>query len=300
MAPTGGTEAGGTGAEMETDIGPEGDIARVAVSLIGDATERTIGVAAAVAAGVADALALELEPATRLSTIALEASRNVVAHAYPDAPPGPLELRIKSSDGDAESSPRSLVVSVHDLGEGISLTPTPGDPPGLGLSMICALSDAIAIRSRPSQGMSLDATLTLDAPPAPVAAASTARPGSSLLSFGDVKLLSAVLPRALAAHVRERRLTLERMAETMLLGDAIARAIGSTGGAEVPDVSITGPNEDPSLRVRVGPLEAGGADPLIHALREGWGGSRRTLGLAKEPDGEDHEFARVQLALASS
>jgi len=276
-------------------------MARAAVSLIADATERTIGVAAAVAAGVADALGLELEPATRLNTIAVEASRNVVAHAYPEGSPGPLELRIATPWEGSRRSSSALTVSVSDRGEGIALTPTPGDPPGLGLSMICALSDAIAIRSEPSRGMSLDATLAIGGEPTPVAVPASKPRGTSLLSFGSVGLLAAVLPRALAAHVREPALTLERLAETMVLGDAIARAVRSTPDAEAPDVSIAPRGDDSRLRLRIGPFPVGGAGRLVSAIGGEWRGSGPSLGLATEPGAdENHDFALVDIALAEA
>lgn len=307
MPAPGGIDAEGTGAS-EARVPPERrglrerrGIARAAVSLIADATERTIGVAAAVAAGVADALALELEPATRLNTIAVEASRNVVAHAYPDGSPGPLELRIATPWEGPRRSSSSLTVSVSDLGEGIALTPTPGDPPGLGLSMICALSDAIAIRSQPSRGMSLDATLAIGDQAAPVAVPAAEPRGTSLLSFGSVALLTAILPRALAAHVRDPALTLERLAETMVLGDAIARAVRSALSMEAPDVRFAPRGDDGRLRVRIGPLPAGGAERLVCAIGGEWRGSGPSLGLGTEAGADEHhDFALVDIALAKA
>lgn len=271
-------------------------IAGAAVSLIADATERTIGEAAAVAAGVADALALELEPATRLSTIAVEASRNVVAHAYPGGErPGPLQLRIEATP--ERSEPRSLTVSVSDLGEGITLTPTPGDPPGLGLSMISALSDVIAIRSGSSRGTSLDATLSIGDEVGDSVMADVEPEGSSTLSFGDLALLTAVVPRALAAHVRHPRLTFERLAETILLGDAIVRAIHSTVKQEPPDLKIMSRSDDARLRLRIGPTGKGHAEALISAIGRSWRGSRPSLALTTEEGTDGRQgFALLDLA----
>lgn len=257
------------------------------VSLVADATEQTVGVASAVAAGVADALALELEPATRLSTITVEASRNVVAHAYTGEGAGPLELRIATAAEEAEPA-AALTVSVRDTGKGMALTPTPADPPGLGLPIICALSDALAIHSVPASGTALDATVALSEGDGARAysASPPASRGESALRFDDPELLAAVLPRALAAHVRDPRRTLNRLAEVMLVGDAIATAIASTVTSRLDDVRITCVAEESCLRLRVGPLPAAEADRLLAEIGGSWRGSGPSLGLGTEPGGE--------------
>lgn len=72
-----------------------------------------------------------------------EACTNVVRHAY-DRPDGPLEVSIRHS-------PDSVEVVVSDQGRGIGPS---GDSsgPGLGLPMIAALTDDLAVEHAPGAG----------------------------------------------------------------------------------------------------------------------------------------------------
>ncbi len=259
-----------------------------------------MGIAAAVAAGVADALRLGLEPATRLSTIAVEASRNVVAHAYPEDRVGSLELVIALAENGARppAKPRALTVSVRDLGGGMALAPTRGDPPGLGLSMICALSDALAIESNPAAGTTLEATVSLDDGPRGELASTAQVPASesSTLRFEDPSMLSSVLPRALAAHVRDPDMSCDRLLETMVLGDTIADALASAVGQEPLDLQIQRGAARDRLRLRIGPLAGDESARLIDEIGSGWPNPAPRLELATQPAADESAFAIVELS----
>lgn len=79
-------------------------------------------------------------PESTLSDIRLavtEACANVVVHAYPDGPAGPMEV-VASMDDEA------LTVLVRDWGRGIR--PRPDSPGlGLGLSLIAALAESVQL-----------------------------------------------------------------------------------------------------------------------------------------------------------
>lgn len=217
------------------------------------ATSENVEIARQVAAGAAEAVGLELEPAARFDTIAAEASQNVVEHAYAGASPGPMELRIELSAGSQEAG-GELSVAVSDRGTGFQLGPSRGSPEGLGLSLISGLSDGFALRSTRRQGSEVQAGLLLDGEGPSADQPSAPDPDVSVIEFAGTQFLASVLPRALAGHVWRLRTTIERVAQAMQLGEAISRGLLRREAILLP-LWVTTRTGDDDLEVEIGPLD---------------------------------------------
>lgn len=82
-----------------------------------------------------EALAVDEELLSDVRLAVTEACSNVVVHAYPEDPPGPLEVLATVQDGE-------LTVVVRDEGPGIA--PHPDSPGlGLGLPLIASLAESV-------------------------------------------------------------------------------------------------------------------------------------------------------------
>lgn len=229
-----------------------------AVSIRLRASEENLAVVAAVATGAAEALDLDLEPTIRLRTISLEAAGNVVAHAYPDGDLGPLELLItpEPGDNDGDRGQRRIHVSVVDEGIGCGLPPSSADPPGLGLPMICSLSEAFTLRRGIEGGTEFDATIVPDAEPdASFVRTPPPIPDSCSLTFGDSSFLEPVLTRALAAQTGDEDLALELLDDTLRLAGAIADGLSPLNDpARLPSLLISRDPDARRVSVWIGPL----------------------------------------------
>jgi serine/threonine-protein kinase RsbW len=84
-----------------------------------------------------------------------EACTNVVRHAYESGDPGPLEIVIRPA-GDM------LDVIVSDRGRGTGLSPDKAGP-GLGMSLIAALSHRLEVEHSPTTGSRLAMSFPLGA-----------------------------------------------------------------------------------------------------------------------------------------
>lgn len=233
------------------------------VSLIAEATERSVGVVGAVASGAGECLDLEPEMATRLNAIAIEAASNVVAHAYPGSS-GPLELEISAPETKVV---RDLTIVVRDCGGGLFPAPAPVDSAGLGLTMICALADEVEISSSRSRGTAIEAKLQASGDevrePLGPAPDTDPRTGGSL-SFDGGNFVESVLPRALTALVAGSTTAIDVLTSVLRAGDAIAYGLGSVFGVGTgPNVSWDG---DSPREIRIGPLPHGGASELVAAV----------------------------------
>lgn len=225
-----------------------------------------IKVAGKVAAGATEALNLAFGPGRRLMTITLEATRNVVEHAYAGRDIGDVELRIGLNEEDVgPDSEREVFVCVRDFGWGCPLTPTSSDPPGLGLSIMSELSEGLAIRSLKDGGTEIGASLRLGRSPIEAEARIPSRVrtpvAKSELGFGDPAFLLPVLPRAMAAHAVAMDGSMEAVGETILRGQKIAHLLARSGGP--PTISLIAGEGAESLEVHVGALSQARADALL-------------------------------------
>ena len=211
--------------------------------------------------GIGEAVGLEETSIGDLQTIVTEASMNVVVHAYENGD-GPLEVTA-SRVGD------SLEVAVSDHGTGFR--PRPADPDRgdlrLGLPLIAALSDGFEIRGGPGRGTEVVARKRI----VPTengdvhVAGTVASPGDSArLSFESEEAAGPVVSRVIGMLASRADLSVDRLADTQLLGDAVSAASPDQFEGGRLDIEIV--DRDGCLEIGVGPLVTGGAERLLDEM----------------------------------
>lgn len=293
------TEQGSDSPRADLSAAP-GAASSPGVVLRAAATDRTVRVAAAVASGVAESLNLGLEAAASLNAIAVEGSRNVVAHAYPRGHVGPIWMRIEPPLPDATEG-REVTISFRDSGRGCSFWPTSDDPPGIGLSLICELSERTQITSRRGSGMGMEASVAVseDFDPATPLPSGDAQPNESELHFEGPALIEPVLPRFLGAHLEGPDATVDQIVDASRLGQAIATGLSDWDG-DAPSIRVPDrpEGEDSPLLIRVGPIAPPVAERLTDDLGSSWDGRPGSLALTTEIDDGDRALACIALDIA--
>ena len=211
--------------------------------------------------GIGEAVGLEEASIGDLQTIVTEASMNVVLHAYEDGD-GPLEVTA-SRVGD------SLEVGVLDRGAGFR--PRPADPDRgdlrLGLPLIAALSDGFEIRGGPGEGTEVRARKRIIPGDAATngSGETVASPGDAArLSFDNADAAGPVVSRVIGMLASRADLSIDRLADTQLLGDAVAAAPPNAFSQGRVDIEII--DREGCLEIRVGPLVEGAADRLLEEM----------------------------------
>jgi anti-sigma regulatory factor (Ser/Thr protein kinase) len=210
-------------------------------------------------AGLAEVLGMGPQEIADLKTVVTEACTNVVAHAYEGDLAGPLEV-------SAGPENRRLVVSVRDYGQGIKpLADTGRRSLRLGLPLMAALSDAFELSQSPGGGTTVTMRIRFSSngdkatpPPPPVGE-------QARIDIRAGAALGPVLSRIFSMFASRADLTVDRLADAVLLSDAI-----SAGGAQAfPDETarIAVVEDAGRFEVRIGPLSAGGAAGLLEAFR---------------------------------
>ena len=243
-------------------------------------------------AGFAEGIGFDDSAIANIKTIVTEASMNAVVHAKPQDGTGPIEVTATPRTDDLE-------ITVRDRGVGFQPHPAqPGDE-GLriGLPLIATLSDGFEITGVAGGGTEVrmhldyersngdrpspDATL-----PATVGTVMTVAPG---------ELARGVLSRVISALATRADFSIDRLSDTVLLGDAVSAHDASVfeGGA----VGLEILDGDGRLDVRIGPLVEGGSERILEGLELPGGASLRKLANEVEIErGEgsgDQEYLRV-------
>ena len=233
--------------------------------------------------GLGDAYELDPDFLSDVRTAVTEACNNAVIHAYPDSDDGLMEVEADAGDG-------SLVeVLVRDYGGGLqpASVPPPQRSLGLGLPLIAALSKRFQIRGGVGRGLEVHMLFTLsdevrqdyaerpaqanDAVSVPIEL-----PRAAGMSIMPGPLVSAISGRVTAMLAARADFPLDRLADAVLVSDAIAAHAGSYTARE--DVGLAIMDGDGSLDFRVGPLRDGGAQGLLSQLEvPGLGGSLERL-----------------------
>jgi anti-sigma regulatory factor (Ser/Thr protein kinase) len=229
--------------------------------------------------GLGDAYELDPDFLSDIRTAVTEACNNVVIHAYPGDDPGLLEVEADPGDGSA------VDVLVRDYGAGLQPTTVPPQERslGLGLPLIAALSRRFEIRSTDSGGLEVHMVFaTPDGNSGEVRAgrlpdedAESIAPSAGM-SIVPGPLVSAISGRVTAMLAARADFPLDRLADAVLVSDAIAAHAEDyvTGG----DVGLAIQDGDGLLDFRVGPLREGGAQGLLSELEvPGFGGSLERL-----------------------
>ncbi len=214
--------------------------------------------------GLAQALGLDDTLVADIKAAVSEACNNVVVHAY-DGQDGMLEVYM-CPDGE------TFDITVRDAGSGIR--PNPPEPAsgiqGVGLSLIQALSDRVEFSGVAGEGTEVrmgfhtaDVVMPEPSPARETSEQVVPPAGDTILSVAAGTVAAPVLSRVVGLLAARAGFSVDRLADVQLLSDAIAaHAPGAFVGRHI-HVGVDG--EDAALRLRVGPLEPGGAAQMIQA-----------------------------------
>jgi anti-sigma regulatory factor (Ser/Thr protein kinase) len=250
-------------------------------------------------AGLAEQIGMDEPGVADLKTVVTEACMNVVVHAYPAGEPGLLEV-------EAFPEPEGLTVVVRDFGMGIRPRPDVERPSlRIGLTLIAALSNSFEIKGGIARGteirMHLPLTAREEGAERDLATASAQPRGEQTeMKVGHPDLVGPILSRALAALAARREITVDRLADAMLLSDAISA--GAPQSFSDGYVSLSIADREEGVELRVGPMSSGGAERLRSSLDlPELGGSLATLAdELRVESGEDGEFLVVGIAALSA
>jgi serine/threonine-protein kinase RsbW len=238
-------------------------------------------------AGLAEALGVDPRRIADLKTVVSEACNNVVLHAY-EGEPGPLQVIVEPGDDE-------LVVRVADDGHGFRPRPHEGEASlGLGLPLIAALSDSFEISSGSEKGSQTTIHFGYASPEARSNGMPTVVPNELELALTPGAIVKPVLARVIGALAARAEFSVDRLADTMLLGDAVS----ASGGGDFADgrVGVSIKDGAGTLGVRVGPLVEGAGERLLSEMDLPGAGSLRNLASTMEvtkgetPDGQAAEF----------
>jgi serine/threonine-protein kinase RsbW len=251
------------------------------------ATAENVMVVRQAVAGLGEALGLTSERIADLKTVVTEACNNVVLHAYEDDP-GPLLVTAEPGEGELE-------IRIADEGKGFRPRASEGDASlGLGLPLIAALSDSFEISGGAGQGSRTTIRFGYTPPAFSNNGTPTEAPTELAMRITPGEMVRPVLARVIGALAARAEFSVDRLADTVLLGDAVS----ASGGGEFADgrVGISIRDREGTLDVRVGPLVEGAGEKLLGEMDLPGHGSLRSLASTMEiakgetPEGEAAEF----------
>lgn len=243
--------------------------------------------------GYAEAMGFDPDAVADLKTIVTEACMNVVVHAYPDGVSGPLEVT-------ALPHATGLEIAVRDQGSGFRPRPAEPDDPGLrlGLPLIATLSDQFEIRGG-HDGTEVRMVLrhTRNGESEEGERADLASTKGTVMSIAAGTFVRPVLSRVIGALATRADFSIDRLSDTVLLGDAVS----AHNAADFPDgtVGVEIVDGDGRLDVRVGPMVEGGSGRILESLELPGGTSLRKLASeidverVERPDGGPAEYLVV-------
>jgi serine/threonine-protein kinase RsbW len=234
-------------------------------------------------AGLAEQVGMDETGVADLKTVITEACMNVVVHAYADDE-GPLTV-------EAEPDTECLTVTVKDRGAGISpRADSERASLKLGLSLIAALSSSFSISGGLGRGTEVMMRIPLhgdgNGTSKEPAKGLTAETGGTEIAVGKSDLLAPVLARLVGALAARRDLSIDRVSDAVLITDAIA--VAAPGRFEDGCVRLGLEEGDHCLELRLGPMEAGGAEKIRDELEvPDIGGSLEALADELAVEGSD-------------
>lgn len=242
-------------------------------------------------AGLGEALGLAPQRVDDLKTVITEACNNVVLHAYDEDQDGGLEVT-------AAASEKAIELEVRDRGRGLQPGADGQDDRtlGLGLPLIASLSDHFELSGGDGEGTRIRMRFNL----AKTGGASsngdqTAEGVEELaLQISGGEMARPVLARVIGVLAARAQFSVDRLADTVLIGDAVSAHDADDFSSGRVEVSIK--DGDGTLDVRVGPLVEGGGKRILAEMEVPEGGSLRGLARSMEvetgkaPDGGSAEF----------
>ena len=242
-------------------------------------------------AGLGEALGLAPHRVDDLKTVITEACNNVVLHAYDEGQDGALEVT-------AAASEQAIELEVRDHGRGFQPGAGVEDDRslGLGLPLIAALSDHFEISGGGGEGTRM--SMRFDLAEAGAASSNgdhTAEGVEELaLRISGGEMVRPVLARVIGALAARAQFSVDRLADTVLIGDAVSALATDDFSSGRVEVAIK--DGDGTLDVRVGPLVEGGGGRILAKMEVPEGGSLRALARSMEvesgkaADGSSAEF----------
>jgi serine/threonine-protein kinase RsbW len=238
-------------------------------------------------AGMGEALGMESSRVDDLKAVVTEACNNVVIHAYEDDP-GPLEVSAVSGDEEVE-------IVIADHGRGFKPRADTSEEPslGIGLPLIASLSDSFEIRGGADQGTRTLVRFAYR----PTAAATN---GEGIVKSDD-KLALAIVPgdvgrgilaRVIGALAARADFPVDRLSDTVLIGDAVSAHTADDFLDGRLGVSIK--DGDGTLDVRVGPLSEGGGERLLSQMDIPGHGSLRSLAASMDIEREQTDAGQAE------
>jgi serine/threonine-protein kinase RsbW len=232
------------------------------------ATAENVIVVRQALAGLGEALGLSAPRIADLKTVIGEACNNVVLHAY-EGEPGPLEVTAEPGSGELE-------VQVADKGMGFRPRANEGDESlGLGLPLIAALSDSFEISGGPGQGSRTTIRFGYTPPELSNNGSTAGAPEELEIAITPGEMVKPVLARVIGALAARAEFSVDRLADTVLLGDAVSSSAGDDFAEGQVEISIK--EGDGTLNVRVGPLVEGAGEKLINEMELPGAGSLASL-----------------------
>ena len=257
------------------------------------ATAENVMVVRQAVAGVGEALDLSGSRIADLKTVVSEACNNVVLHAY-EGEPGPLEVVAEPRSGELE-------VQVSDQGKGFRPRANDGDSSlGLGLPLIAALSDSFEISGGGGHGSRTTIRFGYTPPEFNNNGGSAEAPEGLEIAITPGEMVKPVLARVIGALAARAELSVDRLADTVLLGDAVSSSEGVDFAEGRLGISIT--DGDGKLGVRVGPLVEGAGQKLLDEMELPGAVSLRSLASRMEvtrgetDEGKAAEFLEFEVA----
>jgi serine/threonine-protein kinase RsbW len=232
------------------------------------ATAENVMVVRQAIAGLGEALGLPAQRIADLKTVVTEACNNVVLHAY-DEETGPLHV-------SAEPDSTELRVRIADEGHGFRPRANEGEASlGLGLPLIAALSDGFEIRGGAGHGSSTTIHFAYAPPEFSNNGKPAQVPEELAIALTPGETVRPVLARVMGALAARAELSVDRLADTVLLGDAVS----ASGEADFADgrVGIAIKDREGSIGVRVGPLVEGAGERMLAEMEVPGAGSLSSL-----------------------
>jgi len=215
-------------------------------------------------AGVADALEVGVSVLNDMKVAVNEACTNVVVHAYPDET-GTLEVGV-------QAQAEEVAVIVRDSGVGVQTRPDPSG--GVGFLLISSLSDRFEIRGGSDAGIEVRMAFKLASPPdgelsaieADIASSTPATAVSAGAVFSAIPgpVVAPVVSRLIGALATQADLSLDRLSDAQLVGEAISAHVHDYISGE--RIRITIEEADRRLDMRIGPLTESGSEQLLQDL----------------------------------
>jgi anti-sigma regulatory factor (Ser/Thr protein kinase) len=226
--------------------------------LVVPARSDNVAVVRQAVAGLGEAVGMDGGRIADLKTVVTEACTNVVLHAYEEES-GPLEVLASPSEDH-------LDVTVRDRGAGFRPRPTPHKEAslGLGVPLIAALSDRFEIRGGGERGTEVHMRLSLADRNGAKTEEPAAPPVETAMDIAAGELVRPVLARVLGALGARANFSLDRLADTVLLSDAVSAHAPADFDADRVGVTIA--DGDGSLDIRIGPLLEGAGERIIAGM----------------------------------